>query len=158
MVDEFFREWILGLATTGEDEDAVAGEAKLVAEEVLHQLDVLDRALELVGGARVADADEDGALLAAGHRVAGRHLAPGGRRRPRRRRKREREGVVHAAVPLDARHAAAERAPDAGARPRRRRHDARAAVPAPRRHPRRPGVAHAADEAELVVAELSLGD
>jgi hypothetical protein len=129
------------LLVTSELQDAVAGEPKLAAEEAPHHLDVVDRALELVRGAPVADADEERALLAA-HAgvVACRDLEPRGDGGPRRRGVRER----HAAVALDARQPVAKRAPDARAGPGWRG-KAHAAVAAPRRprHRRRARVRHA---------------
>ena len=87
-----------------ERDDAVAGEAEALAEELPHALDVVDGAPQLAAAtahAGVRDADKDGALLAAG--------AGEGRRRrrwPRERRQREPHGAP------DARHAAALRALD----------------------------------------------
>lgn len=110
-------------------------------------------------GARVADPDQERPLLvAAAHPgVAGRDLdgPRGDRKLPRQRgcsreRPRRHGSLAHAAaLVLDARHPAAERAPDDRAGPGRRRRDAHAAVAAPQRrrrvpsrHAHRPRVAH----------------
>jgi len=87
---------------TGEHDDALAGEAEALAEEVPHALDVVDGPPELAAPAAhagVGDADQDGALLAAGALERRRHV----RRRPRRR---------DAVAAPDARHAVALRALD----------------------------------------------
>lgn len=95
---------ILKRRDTCQHDDAVAGEAEAVAEEVTHALDVVDGASQLAAAAAhagVGDADEDGALLAAGAReVANRRRRPG----------QGRQGETHG--PSDARHAAALRALD----------------------------------------------
>lgn len=60
---------------TGEHDDALGGEAEAVAEEVPHALDVVDGAPEVAVAAPragVGDADEHGALLAAGVEERGR--------------------------------------------------------------------------------------
>jgi len=115
---------------TSEHDDGVAGEGEALAEELPHALDVVDGSPQLAAApahAGVRDADQDGALLAAGARE-GAH----GRRRPRhRRRQRDPRGQG----PPDARDAAALRALDgalAGAHG-----EARAAVLAPDRRRRR---------------------
>lgn len=87
---------------TGEHDDALAGEAEALAEEVLHALDVVDGAPELAAApanAGVRDADQQGALLATGALERRRHV----RQRPRRR---------DPVAPPDARHAVALRALD----------------------------------------------
>lgn len=57
---------------TREGQNAVAGEAKPLAEQVGYAVDVVDGAFELVLGEAVADANEERPLLATGARVAGR--------------------------------------------------------------------------------------
>jgi hypothetical protein len=110
---------------TSEHDDAFAGEAEALAEEVPHALDVVDGAPQVataLAHAGVRDADQDGALLAPGALERRRHV-----RRPRQR---------DAVGPPDAGHAVALRALDgalagdhAQARPAVLAPDRRVAIP-----------------------------